>query len=419
MNEIQVDEYLYSTTELASIHPGGPLFVELFNGKDATDAFLTYHRKAFPHKRLKEVYKLTVREYREKTLHDDLVCTDYLELCKEVSEVLSVHNSFAPTWYYAKAFLLLLVSFSLEFFIHYTVNYKWYYTGLLGWLFALIGLNIQHDANHGAISRYYSINRLFGLSQNWIGGSSIDWMHQHIVQHHIFCNDMQKDPDIAGVSPILRLNPSKSWYFVQYFQGFYVFILFAFFGFTYSVSSIRNLFNNWNYTNYSSIVVQKYMPFERTVTAICLSRWIIIPLLVSNSEELWINYVQIIPTFVVGGYYLSFFFLLSHCFEGTQHHSDFYSTDSTSVLKRQVTTSSNVGGEWLCFINGGLNYQIEHHLFPRMSHCHYPTIAPIVRKYCKKKNIPYKHFSTIGENVHSCVQYLTQLGNPTIQRKLK
>ena len=416
MNEIQIDEYVYNTEELANIHPGGALFVELFNGKNATDAFLTYHRRTFPHERLREQYRLTVRKHRDKTLlTDNLYCTDYLDLCDCVNKILPVHRSFAPIWYYAKAFTLLFFAFSLEFFIHYTRSYKWYFTGVLGWLFALIGLNIQHDANHGAISRYSSINRLFGLSQNWIGGSSIDWMHQHVVQHHIYCNDMQNDPDLVGLSYILRINPSKSWYFVQQFQWLYIFILFAFFGITYSVSSMMNVFNNWNYTQYSSIIIQKYMPFERTVTTICLSRWIIIPLIVSNAEELWMNYLQIIPTFVVGGYYLSFFFILSHCFEGTH-----YFTDSKSILEKQVTTSSNVGGEWLCFLNGGLNYQIEHHLFPRISHCHYPKIAPIVKEFCKKKGIPYKHFSTVGENVYSCVQYLTQLGNHSfIQRKLK
>ena len=61
-----------------------------------------------------------------------------------------------------------------------------------------IGLNIQHDANHGAVSRYPGVNRVLGMSQNWIGGSALSWVHQHVVQHHLHTNDVNLDPDMAG-----------------------------------------------------------------------------------------------------------------------------------------------------------------------------------------------------------------------------
>ena len=115
---------------------------------------------------------------------------------------------------------------------------------------------------------------------------------------------------------------------------------------------------------------------------------------------------------MVGGYYLSFFFVISHNFEGVEmHDNDFAHKKEQSFLRKQVATSSNVGGSFLCFINGGLNYQIEHHLFPRISHTHYPTIAPIVREFCKTKNIPYKHFPTVWDNVASCARHMYQMGS--------
>lgn len=82
-----------------------------------------------------------------------------------------------------------------------------------------------------------------------------------------------------------------------------------------------------------------------------------------------------------------------------------------SFLYKQVTSSSNVGGAWLCALNGGLNYQIEHHLFPRIQHCHYPVIAPVVRAFCESKGVPYVHFPTVGENMASCVRHLSNMGN--------
>ena len=62
-------------------------------------------------------------------------------------------------------------------------------------------------------------------------------------------------------------------------------------------------------------------------------------------------------------------------------------------------------------MNGGLNYQIEHHLFPRIHHSHYPKIAPIVRKFCQDRNVPYVHFPTVNDNLKSCVQHLFQMGH--------
>lgn len=74
-------------------------------------------------------------------------------------------------------------------------------------------------------------------------------------------------------------------------------------------------------------------------------------------------------------------------------------------------SSSNVGGSLLCFLNGGLNYQIEHHIFPRVSHHHYPKIAPVVRDFCKEKGIPYVHFDSVSANVRSCALHLWDMGN--------
>ena len=67
------------------------------------------------------------------------------------------------------------------------------------------GLNIQHDANHGSVSRNPNVNWLLGLSENWIGGSQINWIHQHVVQHHLHTNDVHLDPDMASTSYV-RLN---------------------------------------------------------------------------------------------------------------------------------------------------------------------------------------------------------------------
>ena len=171
---------------------------------------------------------------------------------------------------------------------------------------------------------------------------------------------------------------------------------------------------------------------------------------------------------MTGGSYLAFFFMISHNFEGAHALTDttrpsnkggeknsflykqVISSQNNRVLRnksviisiqlsQQVVPSSNVGGWFLCHLHGGLNYQIEHHLFPGMNHCHYPTIAPIVRyeqnlpnipwsviylffrQFCEEKNIPYRHFPTIMDNWKSSVAHFFDMGhnkNPAMKMTL-
>lgn len=88
-------------------------------------------------------------------------------------------------------------------------------------------------------------------------------------------------------------------------------------------------------------------------------------------------------------------------------------------LRFQVITSSNVGGKFLCFLNGGLNYQIEHHLFPRMHHGHYPKIAPVVKQFCAEKGIPYQHFPTVSSNAWACAKHLLEMGTQDVPKSAK
>lgn len=408
-NNIQIDNKLYSADLLSSTHPGGDLFVKAFAGRDATEAFLSYHRKKFPHEKLES---FVVGE--SKAIKSPDADKDYLELCALVDQVLPRQKNFAPPTYFLKAFSIIVLAVGLEFYIHYTHQYVWYLTAPLGLLFAFIGLNIQHDANHGAISKSPTVNRLFGLTQNWIGGSAVDWIHQHVVQHHIHTNDIHDDPDIAG-NTVLRLNPLQPLLHLHAVQHIYIFLLICFFGFSVIFTSLEHLITGKHKTNMSKML-NVYRVKEILYTLVFSIRWFFLPYYFKTANETYLNlFLGIAPMFMTGGFYLAFFFVISHNFMGVKMFNSKIQTEkqsqSTSFLYNQVVSSCNVGGSVLAFFNGGLNYQIEHHLFPRISHTHYYKIAPIVREYCKKKNIPYVHFNTIQENVTSCVQHLSQFGH--------
>lgn len=406
---VQVDGKLYSASKLARWHPGGEIFVRAFSGFDASEAFLSYHRRKFPHASMTEFAVGT-----KKASKADGVDADYLELCDIVEKVLPRHKSFAPFSYYVKVLFLVSSALGLELYMHTTVSYKWYLSGLLGLFMALIGLNIQHDANHGAVSRNSWVNRLLGMTQNWIGGSAVDWIHQHVVQHHVNCNDVNHDPDIVG-SDLLRLNPLKPLLGHQVFQHLYMFLLLSLFGFSVTVESLRHIVNGHHHKDMSALLAS-HRVLDASTSILFFLRWIVLPLYQAPSIFTFLN---LAPLFIVAGYYLSFFFIISHNFIGAHMFDRDAAGANPSFLYKQVTSSSNVGGAWLCFLNGGLNYQIEHHLFPRIQHTHYPTIAPVVREFCKKKGLPYVHFPTVLENMSSTVKHLSDMGNDLSPKGLK
>jgi len=411
---ILVDDKLYSWKKLAATHPGGELFVKSFAGRDATEAFMSYHRRLFPHETQAHALIGSTPSISNAN-HTD----DYLELCSEVDKVLPKHKSFAPLSYWIKIVVLLTFTVSLEVYMHTTGSYTWYLSAVLGLCFAFIGLNVQHDANHGSVSRSAWVNRFLGMSQNYIGGSAVSWVHQHVVQHHIHCNDVHEDPDIMGGS-MIRINPLRPLRSNQAFQYLYVFVMIAGFGFKQIFTTMGDTLAGKNFTSYSKPLRADHLVFELATSVVFLVRWVGLPVIsaLARGDSPVMTMLNTAPIYMVAGYYLAFFFIISHNFDGvhafdrSKHAPNDTSPDSNNrFLYRQVVSSSNVGGPLLAFMNGGLNYQIEHHLFPRVQHSHYATIAPIVREFCRRKNIPYRHFPTIAENMISCSKHLFTMGH--------
>ncbi len=212
-----------------------------------------------------------------------------------------------------------------------------------------------------------------GLSQNWYGGSVVSWVHQHVVQHHIHTNDVYLDPDIEGKSPILRLNPNQPLAKHYVFQHAYYFLLILMFGYNIIYQAVKTMVEHCNKTPISTLL-KPFAAAEHAWNAFFIARWFLLPLVLRPEAT---TLLRVAPMFMVFGTYLSFFFHISHNFTGVEQLED--TSAKHSFLYNQMITSSNVCGKWLCFLNGGLNYQIEHHLFPRMHHSHYPTASPIVK----------------------------------------
>eukprot|EP00043_Microstomoeca_roanoka_P009788 m.93244 g.93244 ORF g.93244 m.93244 type:complete len:444 (-) comp14691_c0_seq2:166-1497(-) len=420
-NVVYVDGRGYDAKRFAGAHPGGHTFVALYGGRDASDAFATYHRRPFPHASMTS-YLMEEKEELNHKASTSSTCgpdADFFTLCKEVNGFLHKtgrNKGFAPTYYYFKVLLLLLASFYLEYNL---VTSPSVLNGLLlGFSFALIGLNIQHDANHGAVSSKPWVNTLLGFTQDWIGGNSLLWLQQHVAIHHVECNDLDHDKDMLE-TPLLRFSPLHGKFIWQGLQHLYFLWLEA--GY-----AVKVIFADWY-----NLLLNMYegVPISSTVKP--WRWWISIA-----ARLVWIFRLVVLPLYLhplmtylpgfiamasMGGFYLAFFFLLSHNFVGVYHVVDNKVVPSAdplnskkshrnTLLTRQVLTSSNVGGAILAELNGGLNFQIEHHLFPRIHHSHYAAISPIVQRFCESKGIAYVHFPTVWDNFKSTASFLRNQG---------
>ena len=145
-----------------------------------------------------------------------------------------------------------------------------------------------------------------------------------------------------------------------------------------------------------------------------LIRFFLLPYLLFN-DTIKILLLKWCITITTAGFYLAFFFAISHNFDEVEM---FEKVDNSKFSKQQIESSCNVGGKILCYFNGGLNYQIEHHLFPRIAHSYYPYIAPIVKEWCEVRGIRYVHYPSIKDNVVAMMIRLKKLGIDKNEKKV-
>jgi len=283
---------------------------------------------------------------------------------------------------------------------------------LLGFTSACIGFNVMHDANHGSYSASERINNLLGLSLNALGGNSFIWKFKHNVIHHTYPNVDGVDDDIAK-SPFIRMCSTQPWMPAHRVQHIYTPVLYA-------ISSILwVLFQDF----------EKY--FRRKINQTALAEmkpndhlifWL--------SKVLYIFFYVVIPVIMIGwtkwllfflslhiglGFTLAIVFQLAHVVEETTF--EFAPLDETTRIENewaihQVKTTSNFSPNSLVisWLVGGLNYQVEHHLFPRVSHVHYPALSKIVKEQCKEFDLPYNCIPSFREAVASHFRLIRLLG---------
>jgi len=277
-----------------------------------------------------------------------------------------------------------------------------------------IGLSVMHDANHGAYSDKRWINTLVGYSINLIGANAFNWKMQHNVLHHTYTNVHEEDEDISPRG-VLRLTPHSAWKRFHRYQFIYAWFL-------YGLMTLVWLFCN----DFVRMVRYDKNGMAKRQNANIALEWVIL----IASKLVYIGYIFVIPVIFtaltwwevalgvvlmhyIAGFILAIIFQPAHVIEGTAFpipDESLTLENNWAVHQLLTTTNFGNGSRWFSWYIGGLNFQIEHHLFPNICHVHYRKISGIVQETAREFGLPYKSTRTFLQALIKHGRLLKQLG---------
>ncbi len=282
-----------------------------------------------------------------------------------------------------------------------------------GCAMAGIGFNVQHDGGHRAYSKRRVVNRIMGFSLDILGGSSYFWNYKHNIAHHSYPNISGSDDDIY-VGPLGRLSPHDPRYWFHAFQHIYMWGLYA-------LMAIK-----WHFIDDFRLIIKPGIantkvprPAAGEHALFWLGKVLFFGLAIGIPliyHPLW----KILALYAISaatlGIILGSVFQLAHCL----NEADYACVPPSGTMDRdwatyQVESAANFGekNRLVTWFVGGLNFQIEHHLFPQVCHIHYPALAAIVRPLCQRHGVRYSSNPTMMSALASHYRWLRHLGRAT------
>ena len=241
---------------------------------------------------------------------------------------------------------------------------------LLGLCLAVIGFNVMHEGGHQSFSKHTWINTVSAYFLNVLGGSSYYWKIKHNVNHHTFTNIEGMDSDI-DVKPFLRLHEGQPWRFYHRFQHVYWIVLY---GISYLAWIFYEDFQKYFSGKVSPNSTKKQLPMkEHLIFWISKILYLVVYVVVPIAFLGWLSWlIGFLIITIVCGIAISIVFQLAHVVKGTQFHGIHQIEDRPEWAVHQIVSTANfdTSNKVLSWFLGGLNFQIEHHLFPRVSHIH-------------------------------------------------
>lgn len=282
---------------------------------------------------------------------------------------------------------------------------------LLGINLAVIGFNVMHEGGHQSLSKHKWLNTIGAYFLNILGGNTFFWKIKHNINHHTYTNIEGMDSDI-DVKPFMRLNESQSRYWIHRFQHLYCILLY---GLSYFVWIFWDDFEKYFSGKIASgnprkLDVKEHFIFWAT-KIIYAAVYIVIPILLIGFTKAVTGFSIIC---FVCGLTIAIVFQLAHVVEGTSFPQPDKASNKIDQewAIHQVTTTANfsTGNKVLSWLLGGLNFQVEHHLFPRISHVHYQKINQFVKEACEEHKVTYIEYPSFMKAVLSHFAHIKKMG---------
>jgi linoleoyl-CoA desaturase len=324
-----------------------------------------------------------------------------------------IHRSGNKTLYFKSAFQILSAVLIYTTLVFMTPGplISILLCGVLGINLGVIGFNVMHEGGHNSFSKYHWLNVVSGHFLNIMGGNIDYWKIKHNINHHTYTNIEGLDSDI-DIKPFMRIHNHQPLHWYHRFQHIYWVAL-------YGISYIAWIFYD-DFVKYFSGKISKGSQPEKMKFTQHIIFW---------SSKLFYVFINIIlPVYMVGlvstiigfsivvlicGLSISVVFQLAHVVEDTQ----FPLPNEKNKIEQewaihQISTTANFAtkNRVISWLLGGLNFQVEHHLFPKISHVHYPKVSILVKETCEEFNLRYIEYPSFFKAFRAHYIHIKRLG---------
>jgi len=440
---LAIHDNVYDVTKWAPQHPGGDIIL-ISGGTNATAMFEMYHPRTVSPAILKKYHIGKMEDGAFPTFYSKEKDVFYETIKRKVVARLTEVGAYP--WHDSPLLLFkttcIVTGFLTSLYYMLTTGY-FMWAAIMGFCSALIGTNIMHDGCHAATSRRPWLNRIAAWSMEVICASTYVWEARHNTGHHAYTNlvsetgsnerTFESDPDVFSTYPLIRMSPHEPWRWYHKYQWFYSVPLFGF------STMMKVLFSDMicllkgRVNKLFSLRPRLSDPVKvlRTIfmKIASMGYFCFVPMYLYGPLK---GFGLFATAHFVGGFVLANLFIVTHITDSVEFlvneepsHNTKKETKASNNPKDipglshswaalQVRTSVNwaTHSTFWTQLSGGLNYQIEHHLFPSISHVYYPIVGPVVKQVCKDFGVPYITHGSFTEAWRHTIKHLHNLGAP-------
>lgn len=287
-------------------------------------------------------------------------------------------------------------------------------TIVIGIGMAGVGMNVMHDSNHESFSSKKWVNKIMGSSIYILAGNVYNWKVQHNVLHHTFTNIQGYDEDIDA-GRIIRFSKNAKWFPIHKFQKYYSIFLYGLLTINWAITTDfkqmhRYLKRKLSYGKFPNPAKEWTVLIITKIIYYLL--WIVLPLVVLDIAW-WKVLLGFFVMHYTAGMILSVVFQLAHVVPTTEMpipDKEGHLEHTWAIHQLYTTANFAPTNKFISWYTGGLNHQVEHHIFPHISHIHYGKIAKIVKETAKEFNLPYNEYKTFSKAIKEHFNQLKTLG---------